>query len=159
MSLVDNELLFGAFTNLFVLGWLAVFAAALLNHGYRVRGVLLFLGGRLIPIVLLGVFAVGWGMTRGLPGDITSWEGVLLGNSVPEKVLFAWFEILGLALLVARWMVDDATTRGVPRVVLVAGLIGSFVAAAIGLLAYLLLSGVWRYLMGDPATSQTRQAL
>ncbi len=151
MLLLDNHLLFGAFTNLFIAGWLALFVAALLGRTARVRKPLLLLGGRIIPLVLLAAFTLGWVATRGLPGDIFSFQGVLLTNSVPEKVLAAWFEVLGLALLVGRWMVDDSTTHEDPKALLAIGLVGTFVAAAIGLLVYLGLSRAWRRVQKVPA--------
>jgi len=67
----------------------------------------------------------------------------LLSYSVPEKVLFAWFEVLGLALLVARWIVEDSSENDSPKLTLAIGLIGTFIAAAIGLVVYLVLSRTW----------------
>lgn len=143
MLLFDNEMLFGSFTNLFVLGWLALFIATFLAETNITRRYLLLVGGRIIPLVLLAVFVLGWFLTRGLPGDILSFEGVLLTNSVAEKVLVAWFEVLGLALLVARWMIEDAAACNCPRGILVIALMAAFVAAAIGLIAYLIMSRLW----------------
>ena len=140
MLLLDNDLLFGSFTNLFILGWLALFVASFLSVANTLRRYLLLIGGRIIPLVLLVMFVSGWLITRGLPGDILSFEGLLLTNSVPEKVLAAWFEILGLALLVGRWIVDDSVAHGSPKAILAIGLMGTFLAAAIGLIVYLVLS-------------------
>lgn len=144
----DNALLFGSFTNLFILGWLALLVGSFLGDANAVRKYLLLIGGRVIPLILLSVFVLGWALSRGLPGDILSFEGVLLTNTVPEKVLSAWFEVLGLALLVCRWMVDDSRAYNSPKWILVIGLIGAFVAAAIGLLVYLALSRSWTRLRG-----------
>lgn len=141
--MLDKEILFGSLTNLFILGWLALFIGGFMREPGKARKYLLIAGGRVIPLVLLAAFVVGWLLTRGMPGDIVSLEGVLLGYTVPGKVLSAWFEILGLALLVSRWMVDDAAANGIPAPVLSVGLVGSFFAAAIGLLVYLLLSASW----------------
>ena len=143
MLLFNNELLFGAFTNLFILGWLALLVGAFLKEESAARRYLLLIGGRVIPFILLGAFVLGWALTRGLPGDIVSFEGVLLTNTIPEKVLSAWFEILGLALLVCRWMVDDSSVHRSPKLILVIGLVGAFVAAAIGLVLYLVLARFW----------------
>ena len=147
MLVVGNDVLFGVFTNLFILGWLFVSIASFLGEASQLRRYFLLIGGRIIPLILLMSFVVGWALTRGLPGDITSLEGVLVGFSVPEKVLLAWFEILGLALLVARWMVEDSAAGQVPKVILLLGLAGTFVAAAIGLVGYLLLSRCWRWIV------------
>ena len=137
---LDLDLAFGSFTNLFILGWLAIAAATMLGEATRARRILLLVGGRIVPIALLLAFTIGWMLTRHLPGDITSLDGVLMGFGVPEKVLNAWFETLGLALLVARWIVDDATVRRLPALIVIPTLVATFVAAAIGLLAYLALS-------------------
>ena len=98
--------------------------------------------------MLLTAFVLGWALTRALPGDIMSFEGVLLTNTVPEKVLSAWVEILGLALLVSRWVVDDSLASHSPKLILVIDLIGAFIAAAIGLLVYLALARSWTRLRG-----------
>ncbi|MBO6566380.1 MAG: DUF4281 domain-containing protein [Pseudomonadales bacterium] len=148
MSPFDNELLFGSFTNLFVLGWLALLIGSFLNKESVARRYSLLIGGRVIPFVLLSAFVLGWALSRGLPGSIVSFEGVLLTNTVPEKVLAAWFEILGLALLVSRWMIDDSSAQNSPKLILVIGLVGAFVAAAIGLILYLALAHSWKKAKG-----------
>lgn len=141
---VSNPLLFGVFTNLFVVGWLSLAIALFLSGDSTPRRYLLLLGGRIVPIILLASFVVGWLMTRGMPGDIVSFDGVMTTFSIPEKVLIAWFEVLGLALLVARWVVDDSSVTNTPKIVVLVSLVGTFVAAAIGLLIYLLMKSVWR---------------
>jgi len=143
MIFINNEILFGSLTNLFIGGWLAIFVAAFLGKTNNARKHLLLVGGRIIPLFLLLAFILGWLSTRDLPGSITSYEGVLLSYSVPEKVLFAWFEVLGLALLVARWIVEDSSENDSPKLALAIGLIGTFIAAAIGLVVYLVLSRTW----------------
>ena len=143
MFWINNDLLFGAFTNAFVLGWCGLAAAAFLSPASRPRRVLLTVAGRILPLFVLGAFVVGWVLSRGLPGDIFTFAGVLEGFSVPEKVLIAWIEILGLALLVCRWMIDDAAAMDVPSLILLTGLLGAFFAAAIGLVCYLAMSRAW----------------
>lgn len=140
---VSNPLLFGVFTNLFVVGWLFLTVALFLSGGSNLRKYLLLLGGRVIPIILLASFVVGWILTRGMPGDITTFDGVITSFSVPEKVLNAWFEVLGLALLVARWIVDDSSVTNTPKLIVLVSLVGTFIAAAIGLLFYLLMRSIW----------------
>ena len=90
-----------------------------------------------MPLILLTSFVVGWVLTQGLPGELTSFDGVLLGFSTPEKVLNAWIEVLGLALLVGRWMIDDGVEKGLPRILVLIALVASFLAAALGLILYL----------------------
>ncbi len=131
-----QELLFGAFTNLFVLGWGALVLACFLPASV-LRRRLLFTGGRLAPLLLLAAFLVGYGLTRGLPGNIFTLDGVLMLFGVPEKVLTAWFETLGIALLVCRWMVDDAERQGAPLPLLATSLVAAFFAVALGLFIYL----------------------
>ncbi len=142
MLFLDHEIVFGSFTNLFILGWLMLLAASYMKETTRLRRTLLIVGSRIIPLVLFAVFTIGWALTRGLPGDITSLAGVLTSYTVPEKVLIAWFEILGLALLVCRWMIDDAAAEGFPKLLLTFSLVVAFIAAAIGVIVYLILVGV-----------------
>lgn len=140
---MDLSLVFGSLTNLFVLGWLMLVAGALLGTHSRARARLLFLGGRAIPLLLLAAFCIGWAATRHLPGDIYSFEGVLAAFSVPQKALNAWVEVLGLALLASRWLIDDSTARVMPRPLLLPALVACFFAAALGLVTYLLILGGW----------------
>lgn len=148
---MSYEYLFGSATNLFILGWVAIVVAVFMQDTAKLRRYLLFTGGRVIAIALLIGFVVGWLLTRGLPGDITSLAGVLTAYSVPEKVLGAWAEVLGLALLVARWTVDHASLEKVPRTLVLLSLCGTFVAAAIGLLVYLVGVFVWRKMVAAKA--------
>lgn len=97
---------------------------------------LLRLGGRAIPVALLVVFAAGYMLSRGQPGGITSFDAVLITYSVPDKVLFAWAELLGLALLACRWVVDDSARIGVPKPFVIISLVLGLIAAAFGLLFY-----------------------
>ena len=145
MPLLDLELLFGSFTNLFVLGWLCLFVAVFIRETSPVRKHLLMVGGRIIPLMLLSMFVVGWMLTRGLPGDITSFDGVLLGFSVPEKVMLAWFEILGFALIVGRWIIEDGLKTGAAKPIVAVSLIGAFFAVAIGLVVYLVMTRVFAH--------------
>ena len=140
MSLSDIEMIFGAFTNLFVLGWACLFISVFTRTSSRLRHCLLMIGGRIVPLALLSMFVVGWLLTRDLPGDITTLNGVLLGFTVPEKVILAWFEILGLALIVGHWMIVDGIDLGVPKPVVAISLVGAFFAVAIGLIAYLVMT-------------------
>ena len=128
---------FGSLTNLFLLGWLMLAVACLLPQGSTSRRYLLTAGGRVVPVLLLVVFVVGYAMTRHLPGSVTSLEGVLTTLSVPEKAALAWYEAIGLALLVARWIIDDASTLAVNRFLVLVCLVGALFASAIGIVVYL----------------------
>jgi len=89
-----------------------------------------------VPLVLFVAFAVGYLGALDQPGGITSFAAVMTTNSVPDKVLSAWFELLGLALLVCRWIIDDCGKVGVTKPLVSGALILGFLAAAFGLLFY-----------------------
>lgn len=123
-------------TNTFILGWLFLLIGLWFGAGTASRRWLLGLGGRVIPLTLLVVFTVGYMQSLDHPGGITSFGAVLISYSVPDKVLFAWAELLGLALLASRWVVDDSSRVGVPKLLATISLVLGFLAAAFGLLFY-----------------------
>ena len=103
---IDLAIAYGSLTNLFMIGWLLLAIGLFLREDSNWRGRLLLAGGRVIPLFILTVFVVGYLATRHLPGSVAAFEGVLLGFSIPEKVLLAWIEVIGLALLIGRWTID-----------------------------------------------------
>ena len=110
-------------------------------------------GGRLIPLILLLAFTIGYFFTRDQPGGITSFSAVLTTYSVPDKVLSSWFELLALALLACRWIVDDALVSGIPRVLVTVSIVLGFLAAAFGLLCYVLIRLFYIRRPGRPAVA------
>ena len=137
MLFFDHNIIFGSLTNLFLLGWLSLLVACFLKADSKLRHGLLIAGGRVIPLTLLLYFVIGYFFTRHLPGGMTTFDAVLTSFSVPEKVLLAWFEVIGLALLIGRWIIDDAQENQIHMVVVIVCLVGALFAAALGLVMYL----------------------
>ena len=121
-----------------MLGWFFLLAGLWCAEGSQFRRWLLLLGGRVVPAILIAAFTIGYMYSRDQPGGIASFSAVLTTYSVPDKVLSSWFELLALALLACRWVVDDSATVKVPRPLVTLSIVLGFLAAALGLLAYAL---------------------
>lgn len=104
---------------------------------------MLFIGGRGVPAILIAAFIIGFFYSRDQPGGITSFSAVLTTYSVPDKVLSSWFELLALALLACRWVVDDSVAVQVPKPIVTISIALGFLAAALGLFAYALVRGLY----------------
>lgn len=139
---MSNEIAFGTFTNLFVLGWLALCAGAMLSPQQVWRTRLLWFGGRFVPIVLLAVFAGRYflWLTADTEGGFFSFDQVVTLFNQQNAVLNIWIELLALALLVGRWAVDDALKKEMPRMIVLPVLVVVFFSGGLGLLSYLVVS-------------------
>ncbi|MFL0799635.1 MAG: DUF4281 domain-containing protein [Agarilytica sp.] len=135
---MDNVFIFNTVSNTFILGWLSLLIGSFLAYESPNRRRLLFIGGRLIPLVLLAAFLSGVALTRSIEpkGHIFSYDGVITMLSVPERVLNLWTEILAYMLFVARWIVDDLQKRHIPKGFSVFCVIATFLSGALGILAY-----------------------
>ncbi len=133
---MDHTQLFGAATNIYLLGWVTLVFGGLLNHPGRTRQWLLIFGGRFVPCVLILLFAFLYIGSRDQPGSITSWTGLLTGFSQPDKLLGAWSELLALSLVIARWIIDDTTSHALPRWLGVSAVLISLIAPAFALVVY-----------------------
>ncbi len=140
---MNNALIFDIASTSFVLAWLGILIANFLPLTSRWRIGLLFLGGRVTPILFLVAFACGVIITKPMApqGDIFTYDGVITLLSVPERILNIWIEILAYMLLVTRWILDDAQKRGMPTLVSGFCLLLSFISAGISLLVYCLILG------------------
>ncbi|MEO8249967.1 MAG: ABA4-like family protein [Burkholderiales bacterium] len=125
------------------LGFLLL-ALALVRPAARLHNVLLWLGGRLIPILLCAVYAVllvrYWGSAPG--GGFGSLDAVATLFAAPGKLLGGWVHYLAFDLLIARWIVDDGLAARLPRWLLLPCLIPAFLYGPVGLLLYLALRTV-----------------
>ena len=119
--------------------WLSLIIGAFLEKGKLWRNKLLFLGGRLIPL-LLAVFY--------LYGMIISWQGYIkvdLGSlsglsdyyESSQNILSAWLHYFVVDLFIGRWIVDDS--KGLPPWLVVSVLILTFTSAPTGILSYFLI--------------------
>jgi len=147
-AIFNHDLSFGVLTNAFILGWVLLLIGLWCGEGTAYRRWILALGGRVIPISLLVFFVIGYVLSRDQPGGITSFALVLTTYSVPDKVLSAWAELLGLALFVCRWVVDDSARLGVPKFLAAFSIVLGLLAAAFGLLFYIVVRLV--YLRSSP---------
>lgn len=135
---MNNELIFDIASTSFVLAWLGILIANFLPLTSRWRKGLLFLGGRVTPILFLIAFFCGVIITKPMApqGDIFTYDGVITLLSVPERILNIWIEMLAYMLLLTRWIHDDAQKRGLPPLVSGFCLLVSFISAGLSLLVY-----------------------
>ncbi len=135
---MDNEFIFSAVSNTFVLGWLSLLIGSALAYGSKARRWLLWLGGRFLPILLLVAFIAGVIATRSMEpkGDIFTYDGVITMLSIPERILNIWTELLAYMLFVARWIVDDLEKRLIPKGFSMFCVVASFISGVVGILAY-----------------------
>lgn len=124
-----------------LLGWLMLIVALLapLRPAWRQR--LLWLAGRVWPLVLgLGYAAAMvayWGSAPG--GGFGTLEEVAALFRSPGLLLAGWVHYLAFDLFIGRWVVDDAASRGVQgpaRWALLPCLLLIFLFGPVGLLLY-----------------------
>lgn len=122
------------------LGFLLLALAVVAPAG-RIRDALLWLGGRLIPLLLCAAYAAllarYWGSAPN--GSFTSFVGITALFAAPGKLLAAWVHFLAFDLLIGRWIVDDGLATRLPRWLLLPCLIPAFLYGPAGLLLYLAL--------------------
>ncbi|MFL0802514.1 MAG: DUF4281 domain-containing protein [Agarilytica sp.] len=135
---MNNEFIFSAVSNIFVLGWLSLLIGSFLTYGSKTRYWLLLLGGRLLPLLLLGAFIAGVVDTRSMEpkGDIFTYNGIITMLSIPERILNIWTEILAYMLFVARWITDDLEKRQIAKGFSAFCVVAAFLSGAAGILAY-----------------------
>ncbi len=136
---MTNDLIYSLTTNTFVLSWLLLSAAIFLSKASISRTRLLWVGGRLIPVALLISFLAGFIASKDIEpnGSLFSYTGILIKFSVPERLLNIWIEVLAYALLVGRWIIDDAASRGISKIYVLICMIVVFISGGLGLLSYL----------------------
>lgn len=88
----------------------------------------------LLAALYLALFAVH----AGGEGGFGSLPEVVKLFRRPEMVLIGWVHYLSFDLFVGAWEVRNARERGVPHLIVVPCLVGTFMLGPIGLLAYFL---------------------
>jgi hypothetical protein len=134
----------------------------------RVARAALFLGGRLIPVLLaLGYAAAIWRWFGSAQGDFASLRGVERLFETRGMVLAGWLHFLAFDLWVGRWQIDrmalslrdapNAATRWLWRLAVVPCLLCTFMFGPVGLLLFLGLIALRdRATGGSPAPSPAR---
>jgi hypothetical protein len=124
-----------------LLGWLMLIAALFApSHGaWRPR--LLWLAGRVWPLVLAAGYAAAvvayWGSAPG--GGFGSLEEVAALFRSPGMLLAGWVHYLAFDLFIGRWVIDNAASRGLQgpaRWALLPCLLLIFLFGPVGLLLY-----------------------
>src|SRR5687767_3497311 len=114
-----------------VAGWL------MLILGFRARWVAEVVTGAVLPLLFAvlyaGLLAAHWGEREGGFGSIT---GVQALFSNQWLLLAGWVHYLAFDLFVGSWQVRDARKQGIPHLVLIPGLILTFLFGPVGLLVY-----------------------
>ena len=87
----------------------------------------------LLAALYLGLFALHAGEGEGGFGSLP--EVVELFRR-PEMVLIGWVHYLSFDLFVGAWEVRNARERGVPHLIVIPCLVGTFMLGPVGLLAY-----------------------
>jgi hypothetical protein len=121
-----------------LLGWLLLIAGLLAPSGSAWRARLLFLAGRVWPLVLaaayLAALVAHWGSAPG--GGFATLAEVAALFASPGNLLAGWVHYLAFDLFVGRWVVDDALARNVPTLAVLSCLVLVFMFGPVGLLLY-----------------------
>lgn len=148
---MNSNNLFSLASGAAALAWLLLIAGMLLQgwasapRSAQLAGrMVLWLGGRLIPVLLSLGYAAAiarwWG--KG-PGGFSSLADVTALFTVPGMVLAGWVHYLAFDLWVGRWEIDalaaQANAGWVVRMLVVPCLFLTFLFGPIGLLLFLLL--------------------
>jgi ABA DEFICIENT 4-like len=142
------NLIFEIETDLFILGWLLLVVGAVFHADNVWRKRLTWVGGRLVPIILLLSFAYGFFALRGQgpDGDLTTFAGTLAVFTFPERFLTIWIEFLAYALFAGFWIIENAEKHEISRIAITFCLLLTFLSGGLGILSYLVvLGGVWLY--------------
>jgi Domain of unknown function (DUF4281) len=135
-----------------LLGWLVLIAGLFARSSSAWRARLLFLAGRVWPLVLAVGYAAAlvahWGSAPG--GGFGTLDEVAALFASPGNLLAGWVHYLAFDLFVGRWVVDDALARGVPKPAVLPCLLLVFMFGPVGLLLYFVL----RQLLGHSSRIQ-----
>ncbi|MCE2570707.1 ABA4-like family protein [Motilimonas eburnea] len=150
------NLAFDLSNTLALLGWGCLGASLLpmashFNHG------LLFLGGRILPLVLCILYLVllllYWGSAP--QGNYNSLENVGLLFDSPGNLAAGWVHFLAFDLFIGRWMIDDVTRANRAKWPLYLCLPFTFMVGPVGLLLYFMLTGMGSHRFGHQRLSGT----
>ena len=125
------DLIFTLANGLALLGWLLLIFAP---RWQFTRAVVLSGAASLVLAALyVALFVTYFGSGEGGFGSLPE---VVKLFSRPEMVLLGWVHYLSFDLFIGAWEVKDARVRGVPHLLVVPCLIGTFMLGPVGLLAY-----------------------
>ena len=134
---MSPETIFSLASATAVFAWLILGTAGFIKSSPTHR-LLLFVGGRVIPLALCVLYTVVlwsyWGSTPG--GNFGSLDGVARLFASPGKLLGGWVHYLAFDLLVARWIIDDVHESSKTRWVLLPCLPLVFMFGPAGLALY-----------------------
>jgi hypothetical protein len=121
-----------------LLGWLMLTAGLFSPPSGAWRARLLFLAGRVWPLLLAVGYAVAlamsWGSAPG--GGFGTLDEVAALFRSPGNLLAGWLHYLAFDLFVGRWIVDDALSRAGPRWPVLPCLALTFLFGPVGLLLH-----------------------
>jgi hypothetical protein len=132
------ETLFSATGVLAMAGWLAI--AVLPRSDLVVRVIARLVIPALIAVVYVALMATH--LAAAPPeGGFGSLAAVSALFTVDGLLLAGWVHYLAFDLFVGTWEVEDARRRGVPHLLVLPCLLGTFMAGPAGLALYLLVRG------------------
>jgi hypothetical protein len=136
---VTPALWFSLANSLALFGWVLM-TVGLWSRGAW-RGRLLWVGGRLLPLLLCAGYAVLLPVYAGTApdGGFGTLPQVQALFAAPGMALAGWLHFLAFDLLVGRWIVDDTCQRRLPRLAVMPSLVLTFLAGPVGLLLHLAL--------------------
>lgn len=147
-----NELIYEIATNSFVVAWLLLVIGSLMTNA-RWRRLFLLTGGRIIPVILLACFAIGFFVLRSSAqnADLRSLQGAIDVFSQPQRFLIIWVEFLAYALFAGCWISEHGARHRAPRLIVTPCVALTFISGGLALVAYLIAIGAIFGLRGSPA--------
>lgn len=141
------ETIFSLASGLALLSWLALaLSPARARWAPRVR----FLAGRVVPVLMAAVYVALFASTGMRGGGFDSIAAVQRLLAVPELLTAGWLHYLAFDLFVGAWIAERAGVLGLPHLLVLPLLALTFMFGPAGLLAFVLLRGLW--LRRHPAT-------
>lgn len=131
------EQIFSACSTLAALGWLLLILAPRWRLTQAIAGAAIPLAIAVVYLVLIVRYMPG------AAGGFGSLAEVATLFETPGLLLAGWVHYLAFDLFIGSWEVRDAQRHDVPHLLVVPGLVLTFLLGPIGLLAYLLLRS-WR---------------
>jgi hypothetical protein len=122
-------------------GWLLLAFAPRWRWTHRIATFILVLP---LAALYLGLFAASWNSTL----SFSSLDQVYALFQDPTMVLIGWIHYLIFDLFIGSWEVRDAQQTGIPHLLVIPCLLGTFLVGPIGLLAYLVLKIVLKKKIG-----------
>ena len=95
------------------------------------------------PVALLYIYLIATNLL-GSEGGFGTLEGVAQLFQSPTLLLAGWVHYLAFDLFIGAWEVRDARAQGVPHLLVIPCLLGTFMLGPAGLLLYLILRATMR---------------